>query len=1380
MKKQKGYAIGAVVLVAIILIVIFMRPKGMSIIPNEYVKVTCSGLNGEGKARISFDAQSFLNDIKAEKKLKPAQESEIQGLLANADQYFQLSKNEELSNGDELSIESSMPSDFFKPYKIKIKNDDVTYTVAGLTDMQILDLTQYGVTEFKGFEGHGYVNAYMDYEKLYHAAVDMVKKVDDSEQAERYITDELYDDLYQSVINVSASKYEDISNGDKITVTYSVNEEHDRIEKYGIVFQGGEVEWKAEGLEEVETINLEDYLTAEFRGYNGAGELSVSIDYEKLSADLSEKIPDKRNDLTLQEVVSQIESYISYYFDLDGEKTSGISNGDEIRIFAETEESQPYISVVGFEVKSGEKNVTAEGLEEPQEVDLMDILNISFSGICPSIDVEKELDMEHPLYNYLDEDSYYEIPYEISAQNGDTLDITLEYDEEAALRAGYKVTNNEKSYEISGLDTYNFTLESVDAENLQSVEKDLKEQIHSILLNNENELLENLTENKGLILWNQVKTGLNKIVKVYAEHSYYDGNKVAFVYEATVPVMGQDENVSYYSVSIVNYLSSVVEKADGSLDVTEDNMDGYEIFYSEESLEEALTEMEDSFGVEEGTEREITAVTNEKLEEELKNDESEKETQKSNIPEASPAESMAVIPEISKEASDRAAAMIEYDGHRYYRFDTAVTWKEAKELCEKAGGSLVTITSWTEQSVIKKLVEDGTLEQYWIGATDETLEGQWRWTTGEEAAYNGWYNNQPDNYDEKEHYACSKKAYDCYWNDAINEEEETGYILEVWDQQMETAQYLAESDTLIHQNEVSYDSYDEDSYGNFSYGVIAYNTSQNGWTQYKLNGEYEKLSGETAVYAEAESGVSMDFAVFGDGKLLYRQSSITRQSAPQSFAVDVSGVQTLTIAVRNMGEYSYNGYLLLNKAKLYQADQKVVQKVDRIQKLDQIDAREYQFDLGLWQDALGNLHDGYKRFDAAYDSYAAWNLDKKYQTFSGKFVLGKDTGADVSLKVQVYGDEELLFESSGYDKTKDVLEFSLDVTDKKVLKIVTDDEKEGRNAYLYLVDDLLTGSAESEAQTEKEEEPKESEATEVTAWDMADTQTEAVPEPSETSDTVDKDTVKTYKKLAEIEDKIAASESYEYQEKIYDSHGKEYVSSYVLDASYNAWVTYDLDGMYTEISGILSTYEDTEENANLNIGFFGDGKLLYTVKDISGWEKAMPFTVDVTGVKKLTIKTSNTGEYSYGWLLLNDTILKEAGKQTINGEAAHLENQQLVDSSDMEYESGLFKNAYGEIYEDSYCFYTSNNGFAVYLLDGKYTEFSGVVCTGGKTNSEGTGKIQIYSDDELIFEQDGITKMTETIPFTLDVTGKKNLKIIVSNSSEEEIGAVYLAGDLLR
>ncbi|MDO4454312.1 MAG: NPCBM/NEW2 domain-containing protein [Eubacteriales bacterium] len=1515
MKKKKVYAVGAAVFVLIVLAVLFLRPKGMSIVPGDYVKVSCSGLNGEGKARMYFDAQSFLAAIKEEKDLKPAQESEIQGMLAAADQYFELSETEELSNGDEILIESSMPSDLFKPYKIKIKNSDVEYTVAGLTERQTLNLTEYGVTEFKGFEGHGYVNAYIDYEKLYDAAAEIVKAVEDSERTEQYIANELYSDISRCVDSVTASKYEELSNGDEITVTYSVNEEQDRIEEYGIVFQGGEAELEAEGLEDVETIELEDYLSAKTEGYDGAGELNVFIDYEKLSEDLLEKDLDERNGLALENVISQIESYVSYNFNLFGEKTSGISNGDEIHIFAQASEAGSYVDSVGFVLENAEKTITAEGLKEPQEIDVMDLLNVSFSGICPFVEVTAELDTEHPVYAYIDAESYDQIPYRISAQNGDTLDITLEYNEQEALKAGYKIINNEKSYEISGLDTYNFTLESVDAENLQPVEAAMKEQVNPILLDREYDLLENLSEDNGLILWNKVKSGLNRIAKVYAEHPAYNGNKAAFVYEATVPVMSQNETVTEHTVYVAFFFVDVIETADGTISMTQYNLDDIGIFYSEEKLEEAITIMGDSLETQEGTTSETTTVMNETLKEALKTESIEaaqEETQGQNVSDATPAVSTAVIPEISKEAQDSAAAMIEYDGHRYYRFDSAVTWKEAKELCEKAGGSLVSITSWTEQSVVQSLIEDGTMNQYWIGADDEALEGQWKWETGEAFTYDGWDQNQPDNYEGAEDYACISRTYGGSWNDTANEEEETGYILEVWDQQMETGEYLAESDTLIHEDNVSYDIYDDDSYGNRSYGVLAYNASGNGWTQYRLDGAYEKLTGETAVYADAESGVSIDFAIFGDGELLYRQSSVTRQSVPTSFNIDVSGVQVLTIAARNMGDYS-DGYLLLNKAKLYETEKKEArERRDRIQDLQMIDQAEYVHEITLWQDTTGKLHDGYGSFNASADSFASWNLDGEYETFSGKFVLSADTGSDISLKVQIYGDDELLFESSGYDKTKDTLEFSVDVTGKEVLKIVTDNEKESSNAYIYLADEALSAPAEENAQTEANGQTE----AEVTAWDLPDSENvpekngytfpevsqsassqaaafeeydshryylfdtpmtwekakqfceqagghlavitspqeqrriekliekgneseywiggsdteqngnfkwvsgesvtysnwkDGEPNASEKGEGIkekyveiysgngqwndndetmeigfileisnDKDTVKTYQELGEMDEKIIAGEGYEYQEQIADCHGNEYLSTYVLDASGNGWVTYDLDGAYTQISGILSTYQDTDQNADMNIGFFGDGKLLYQVTDISGWEKAISFTVDVTGVKTLTIKTSNTGEYSYGWLLLNDTILENAETPKINGAAGRLAEQQLVDSDGMEYEAGLFQDSYGNVYDGAYCLDSSDNGFALYLLDGKYTEFSGVICTGIKTQSAGKVKVEIYADDELVFEQDGITKMTEAIPFTLDVTGKKNLKITVVNADEENENSVYIAGDILK
>ena len=48
----------------------------------------------------------------------------------------------------------------------------------------------------------------------------------------------------------------------------------------------------------------------------------------------------------------------------------------------------------------------------------------------------------------------------------------------------------------------------------------------------------------------------------------------------------------------------------------------------------------------------------------------------------------------------------------------------------------------------------------------------------------------------------------------------------------------------------------------------------------------------------------------------------------------------------------------------------------------------------------------------------------------------------------------------------------------------------------------------------------------------------------------DKDTVKTYQELGEMDDKIVSSEGYEYQERISDSHGNEYLQMCIRD-SYN-------------------------------------------------------------------------------------------------------------------------------------------------------------------------------------------------------------------------------------
>lgn len=76
-----------------------------------------------------------------------------------------------------------------------------------------------------------------------------------------------------------------------------------------------------------------------------------------------------------------------------------------------------------------------------------------------------------------------------------------------------------------------------------------------------------------------------------------------------------------------------------------------------------------------------------------------------------------------------------FGGHSYTRIDESMTWHEAKEYCESKGGYLATITSSGEAKVINSLIEKGSKDQYWIGATDEKEEGKWEWITGEKFCY---------------------------------------------------------------------------------------------------------------------------------------------------------------------------------------------------------------------------------------------------------------------------------------------------------------------------------------------------------------------------------------------------------------------------------------------------------------------------------------------------------------------------------------------------------------------------------------------------------------------------------------------------------------------
>lgn len=81
-----------------------------------------------------------------------------------------------------------------------------------------------------------------------------------------------------------------------------------------------------------------------------------------------------------------------------------------------------------------------------------------------------------------------------------------------------------------------------------------------------------------------------------------------------------------------------------------------------------------------------------------------------------------------------------FNGHYYKVFKETVSWHEAKLMCENLGGHLATVTSDQENNFIYGLVQDAGV-QSWLGGTDEEIEGEWKWITGEDWTY------YPDEYE---------------------------------------------------------------------------------------------------------------------------------------------------------------------------------------------------------------------------------------------------------------------------------------------------------------------------------------------------------------------------------------------------------------------------------------------------------------------------------------------------------------------------------------------------------------------------------------------------------------------------------------------------------
>jgi RTX calcium-binding nonapeptide repeat (4 copies)/Lectin C-type domain len=102
--------------------------------------------------------------------------------------------------------------------------------------------------------------------------------------------------------------------------------------------------------------------------------------------------------------------------------------------------------------------------------------------------------------------------------------------------------------------------------------------------------------------------------------------------------------------------------------------------------------------------------------------------------------------------------VFDFQGNSYafIPFKDAITWQAAKSqaegiVFEGVNGHLATVTSKQENgfivSEIVPISRNHLNGSAWLGATDQEIEGQWEWITGETWSYTNWANGQPDHPD---------------------------------------------------------------------------------------------------------------------------------------------------------------------------------------------------------------------------------------------------------------------------------------------------------------------------------------------------------------------------------------------------------------------------------------------------------------------------------------------------------------------------------------------------------------------------------------------------------------------------------------------------------
>lgn len=239
------------------------------------------------------------------------------------------------------------------------------------------------------------------------------------------------------------------------------------------------------------TIDLADYVSVEFTGYNGDGSANVSIDRSAMLPLLDKQISP---------------ATITDSFEAGGIQNNGmLSNGDVIGVTINYNEL--LMENAKLKVKNPTLSFTVEGLKEKQKLDVFSAVELGTEGVSPECKINVQYGGNLPYGTFeivLENGEVTDVYTDRKFKNGEKLTLRLTEDAIERLGKEYKIDETSREYTVEADSAYILTAADLSAENRKALDK-----IAEDFLNEKIEAVKEATDRDARLRLLSNVTGIN-------------------------------------------------------------------------------------------------------------------------------------------------------------------------------------------------------------------------------------------------------------------------------------------------------------------------------------------------------------------------------------------------------------------------------------------------------------------------------------------------------------------------------------------------------------------------------------------------------------------------------------------------------------------------------------------------------------------------------------------------------------------------------------------------------------------------------------------------------------------------------------------------------